>query len=64
VSQEADSGLDLVCDVRDDLHRGAQVISPSLLVDDVLVNPARRKVVGLAQGSVEEPFIVAPSSVT
>ena len=42
-----DTTLDLVGDVRDDLHRATQVIAAAFLVDDVVVD--------LAGGEVRQP---------
>ena len=41
----ADARLDLVGDVRDDLHRRAEVLAAPLLRDDALVDAAGREVV-------------------
>ncbi len=54
-----DRVLDLVGDVRDDLHGGAQVLAAALLVDDRLVDPAGRDVVLLGERPVDEPLVVA-----
>ena len=43
-----DEVLDLVGDVRNDLHRAAEVIAAALLLDDALVDLAGREVVALA----------------
>jgi hypothetical protein len=41
---ELDAALDLVGDVRDDLHRGAEVVAAALLGDHALVDAAGREV--------------------
>ncbi len=51
--------LDLVGDVRDHLHRGAQILAAPLLGDDVEVDAARGDVVRLRQRPVDEPLVVA-----
>ena len=51
--------LDLIGDVRDDLHRGPQVIASSLLGDDLTVDLARGDVAGLGQGGVGEALVMA-----
>ena len=54
-----DGVLDLVGDVRDDLHGGAEVLAAPLLVDDRLVDPAGGDVVLLGERPVDEPLVVA-----
>ncbi len=54
-----DRGLDLVGDVRDDLHRGPEVFTAALFRDHVQVDPARGHVVELRQRAVDEPLVVA-----
>src|SRR5205809_6820020 len=54
-----DRGLDLVRDVRDDLHRRAEVLPAPLLRDDREVDPPRRDVVHLRQRAVDESLVVA-----
>ena len=44
--------------MRHDLHRLAQIVAATFLVDDTLVNTARRDVVCPCRGDVEEPFVV------
>ena len=58
VGQAPDAVLDLVGDVRDDLHRPAEVVSPALLVDDGAVDAARRGVGALGEALVDEAFVV------
>jgi hypothetical protein len=53
-----DRRLDLVGDVRDDLHRAAQVLAAPFLGDDVQVDPPRGDVVRLRQRPVEEALVV------
>ena len=50
--------LDLVGDVRDDLHRVAEVLTPALAGDDLGVDLSGRDVGRLAQVDVEEPLVV------
>ena len=50
--------LDLVGDVRDHLHRGAQVITAALLGDHALIDPARREVAVAGAGRAHEPLVV------
>src|SRR6185369_14566166 len=54
-----DGGLDLVGDVRDHLHRAAQVVAAALLVDDALVDLAGGEVVGLGHPGAHEALVVA-----
>ena len=58
-SGAADGVLDLVGDVRDDLHGAAQVLAPPLLVDDRLVDPPGGDVVLLGERAVDEPLVVS-----
>ena len=51
--------LDLVGDVRNDLHRRAEVFAAPLLRDDVQVDAAGRDVVRLRERAVDEPLVVA-----
>ncbi len=66
-----DEGLDLVRDVRNDLHGGAEIVAAPFLVDDVLVDAAGGDVVGLGRRAPGEALVwprsrsvSAPSSVT
>ena len=54
-----DEGLDLVGDVRDDLHRAAQVLAPAFLADDGVVDLAGGEVVGAAHARRDEALVVA-----
>ena len=54
-----DAGLDLVGDVRDDLHGVAQVLAPPLLGDHRRVDLAGGDVRRAAEPGVEEPLVVA-----
>ena len=54
-----DRGLDLVGDVRDHLHRAAEVVAAALLVDDALVDLAGGEVVGLRHLGGDEALVVA-----
>src|SRR5918992_2656703 len=58
-SDAADRGLDLIGDVRDDLHRGTEELATSLLGDHVQVDAAGRDVVCLGERPVDEPLVVA-----
>jgi hypothetical protein len=55
----ADAGLDLVGDVRDDLHRLAEVVAAPLLLDDRLVDLAGAETVEPGERAGGEAFIVA-----
>ncbi len=55
----ADALLDLVGDVRDDLHGATEVVAAALLGDDRLVDAAGRDVAELAQVRVDEALVVA-----
>jgi uncharacterized protein YwlG (UPF0340 family) len=50
--------LDLVGDVRDDLHRAAEVVAAPLLGDDALVDAAGGDVARLGEVLVDEPLVV------
>ena len=54
----ADSGLDLVRDVRDHLDRLAEIIAAALALDDLLVDAATREIVGAGQMGMGEPFVM------
>ena len=54
-----DEGLDLVGDVRDDLHRAAQVLAPTFLADDGVVDLTGGEVVGAAHARRNEALVVA-----
>src|SRR3954465_11080091 len=59
LADQLDAVLDLVRDVRDDLHRAAEVVAPALLADDRVVDRARCDV-GPARGvRVREALVVA-----
>ena len=51
--------LDLVGDVRDDLHRVAQVLAATLALDDARIDLAGRHVGRLVEVDVEEALVVA-----
>ena len=51
--------LDRVGDVRDHLHRGAEIVAAALLGDDVAIDAARGDVVALARGNAGEAFVMA-----
>ena len=50
--------LDFIRDVRDHLHRPAQVVATAFLPDDFLVDPATGEVVALAHGGADEALVV------
>ena len=52
-------GLDLVGDMRNHLHRRAEIVAAPLLGDDILVYPARSDVVALMRRNAGEAFVVA-----
>src|SRR5690606_29863109 len=54
-----DAALDLVGDVRDHLHRGAQVVAAALLGDHALVDLAGGDRVAPGQAHVDEALVVA-----
>ena len=56
---QAHAALDLVGDVRDDLHGVAEVLAAALAGDHLRVDLARRDVRGLAELDVEEALVVA-----
>ena len=58
VGLQAHAALDLVGDVRDDLHGVAEVLAAALARDDLRVDLARRDVRRLAQVDVEEALVV------
>ncbi len=53
------AALDLVGDVRDDLHGAAEVVAATLLGDDAVVDAARGDVGVALDELVEEPLVVA-----
>jgi hypothetical protein len=59
VGLQAHAALDLVGDVRDDLHGVAEVLAAALLGDHLRVDLAGGDVGGLAQVDVEEALVVA-----
>ena len=56
---EPDAGLDLVGDVRDDLHRAPEIVAPALLADHALVDLAGGEVVVTPHACTQEAFVVA-----
>ena len=54
-----DERLDLVRDVGNDLHRGAQIVAAPLLLDDVLVDAAGGDVVFLVRRAAGEALVMA-----
>ena len=59
LADAVDEGLDLARDVRDDLHRLAEIFAVALLVEHVPVHFARREVGELVQVFVDEALVVA-----
>ncbi len=59
VGLQAHAALDLVGDVRDDLHRVAEVLAAALAGDHLGVDLPRGHVGGLTQLDVEEALVVA-----
>ena len=59
LGERADARLDLVGDVRDDLHGLAEVVAAALLRDDRGVDRAGREVRTAVQVCVEEALVVA-----
>ena len=58
LAYSVDELLDLVGDVRNDLHCGAEILSPSLAVQNVPVDAARCEVRILVKVFVDEPLVV------
>ena len=54
----ADRVLDFIGDVRDHLHRAAEIIAAAFLLNDALVNLARRPVRVLRRDGVRESLVV------
>src|SRR2546421_7480710 len=54
----AEQRLDLVCDVRDDLHGLSEVVAAALLLNDRPVDLPRRDVVVPGQIHIEEPLVI------
>ena len=54
-----DAALDLVGDVRNDLHGAAEVLASTLLADHVLVDPAGRVVIGSRRPDSDKTLVVA-----
>ena len=54
-----DAGFDLVCDVGNDLDRGAEILSATLLGDDGVVDAARGEVVEPCHAGGAEALVVA-----
>ena len=54
-----DAMLDLVGDVRDDLHRGAEIVAASFLRDDALVNAPSREIAVPRRRRAHEALVVA-----
>jgi hypothetical protein len=56
---ELDGALDLVGDVRDHLHGGAEIIAATLLGDHAFVDAAGREIAVPARGGAHEALVVA-----
>ena len=56
---EADAALDLIGDVRNDLHGGAQVVAAPLLGDHALVNAPGGEIAVAARGGAHEALVVS-----
>jgi hypothetical protein len=56
---QLDAALDLVGDVRDDLHGGAEVVATPLTRDDALVDAPGGEVAVAARGGAHEALVVA-----
>ena len=56
---QQDAAFDLVGDVRNHLHRGAEIITAPFFADHIFVNPPGGKVIALAQGGAHEALVVA-----
>src|SRR3990172_437072 len=54
-----DATLDLIGDMRDDLHRGAEIVAASFFADNTFVNLAGREIVALTDARAHEAFVVA-----
>ncbi len=59
LGDRADSGLDLVGDVRDDLHRRPEVLALALLAQHAVPDGTGRVVRGAREVLVDEPLVVA-----
>ena len=58
VGQALDTVLDLICDVRDDLHGATEEVAAALLRDDRAVDTAGRRIGALGQILVDEALVV------
>ncbi len=56
---QPDAALDFVGDVRDDLHRAAEVVAAPLLADHVFVDAPGGEVVAPGGGHADEAFVMA-----
>jgi hypothetical protein len=56
---EHDAALDLVGDVRDDLHGRPEIVATTFLRDDALVDAARREIAVPTRGRAHEALVVA-----
>ena len=56
--EPADRALDLVGDMRNHLHRRAEVLAATFLGDHGEIDPSRRHVIHLRQRPVDEPLVV------
>jgi hypothetical protein len=53
-----DAALDLIRDMRNHLHRGAQIIAPAFLADDIFVNFTGGEIVALGHGGAHEALVM------
>ena len=59
VGAELDAALDLIGDVRDDLHGGAEIVAAALLGDHALVDAAGGEIAVAPGGGAHEALVVA-----
>src|SRR5271163_3903162 len=58
VGSHLDASLDLIGDVRNHLHGGAEIVASALLRDDPLVDAARREIAVAARGRTNEALVM------
>ncbi|GBE21977.1 hypothetical protein BMS3Bbin01_01331 [bacterium BMS3Bbin01] len=59
IADSSDAGFDLVCDVRDDLHGAAEIVSTTFLLDDGQVHRTGRHVGIAPEILAGETFVVS-----
>ena len=64
VAEKLHVALDLVGDVGYDLDSLAEIVAAALVVDDILVDPACRDIVGARCADIGEPLVVAEVEVS